>query len=200
MANRPKPTALKKLAGNPGHYPLNTEEPTPDTGVPEMPKGLRPTARREWKRITRDLMQLGVLTVIDGKALAMYCDAYADWQEAQRDCVKHGLVLDAPVLDDANQPIVIAGRALTVRKVNPAFTVKTSAMKTMKAFLIEFGLTPASRSKLKLPAKKEEDPMGAFLNRGEANPAPVEQHPTNTPPSMPAYFKTGRVDIGRTDS
>lgn len=199
MANRPKPTALKKLAGNPGHYPLNTEEPTPQQSVPEMPKGLRRSARREWKSITAKLLELGVLTIVDGKALAMYCDAYADWQEAQRDCTKFGLVLDAPVLDENNQPIYVGGRALTVRKVNPAFTVKNASMKTMKSYLIEFGLTPASRSKLKLPAKPVEDPMAKFLNEKNADNAPAVGVPTNTPP-MPVYFKTGNIDIGRTDA
>lgn len=200
MANRPKPTALKKLAGNPGNYPLNDAEPTPTVGVPEMPKGLRRAAQREWKRIVSELLQLGVLTVVDGKALAMYCDAYADWQEAQRDCVKHGLVLDSPVLDEENKPIIVGGQALTVRKVNPAFTVKSAAQKTLKSFLIEFGLTPASRAKLKIPAKPKVDPMEAFLNSGNNEAAPASPKTGDTPTQMPSYFKTGMADIGRTDA
>ena len=200
MANRPKPTALKKLAGNPGHYPLNDAEPTPTVGVPEMPKGLRRAAQREWKLIVPELSQLGVLTVVDGKALAMYCDAYADWQEAQRDCVKHGLVLDSPVLDEENKPIMIGGQALTVRKVNPAFTVKSAAQKTLKSFLIEFGLTPASRTKLKIPAKPKVDPMEAFLNGSGNDSAAPNKPQSDQPTNMPTYFKTGMAAIGRRDA
>lgn len=200
MSNRPKPTALKKLQGNPGGYPLNDAEPTPDIGAPEMPKGLRTAAKREWHIIVRELLQLGVLTVVDGKALAMYCDAYADWQEAQRDCVKHGLVLDSPVLDEENKPIMVGGQALTVRKVNPAFTVKSAAQKTLKSFLIEFGLTPASRAKLKVPTKPKVDPMEAFLNGSGDVAAPASPKSGDTPQQMPSYFKTGMADIGRTDA
>jgi P27 family predicted phage terminase small subunit len=151
MSRRPKPTAIKLLEGNPGKRPLNTEEPKPTTGIPEMPKELRPTARREWGRITLDLDALGVLSVVDGKALAMYCDAYADWEEAQRDCVRNGLVIETPVFNKNGD---LAGY---VKKENPSFNVKCKAIKTMKAFLIEFGLTPASRAKLKIEKPKPED-------------------------------------------
>lgn len=207
MPNRPKPTALKKLQGNPGNYPLNDMEPQPPVAVPEMPKGLRPAARREWHRIVVELLKLGVLTVVDGKALAMYCDAYADWQEAQRDCTKNGLVLDTPVLDKEKQPIYLTGMSedgvrqlLLVRKINPAFTVKIAAMKTMKSFLIEFGLTPASRSKLKVAPPPKVDPMEEFL-KGRANEsAPASPKSGDTPKEMPTYFKTGMADIGRTDA
>ena len=37
MAGRkPKPTALKKLEGNPGKRKLNTKEPVPAKGMPEL--------------------------------------------------------------------------------------------------------------------------------------------------------------------
>lgn len=38
MAGRkPKPTALKKLEGNPGKRKLNTKEPVPAKGMPDCP-------------------------------------------------------------------------------------------------------------------------------------------------------------------
>ena len=43
MAGRkPKPTALKKLEGNPGKRKLNTKEPVPEKGMPDCPKWLLP--------------------------------------------------------------------------------------------------------------------------------------------------------------
>ena len=45
MAGRkPKPTALKKLEGNPGKRKLNTKEPVPGKGMPDCPKWLLPEA------------------------------------------------------------------------------------------------------------------------------------------------------------
>ena len=55
MAGRkPKPTALKKLEGNPGKRKLNTKEPVPAKGMPEGPKWLLPEAKEEWKRLCQN--------------------------------------------------------------------------------------------------------------------------------------------------
>jgi len=49
MARRkPKPTALKKLEGNPGKRKLNTKEPMPGKGMPDCPKWLLPEAKMEY--------------------------------------------------------------------------------------------------------------------------------------------------------
>ena len=51
MAGRkPKPTAVKKLEGNPGKRKLNTKEPVPAKGMPACPDWLMPEAKKEWER------------------------------------------------------------------------------------------------------------------------------------------------------
>jgi len=166
MSRRPKPTAIRELEGNASHRPINTEEPKAPAGIPEMPKGLRKTAQREWRRMSWHLDTLGVLTIIDGKALAMYCDAYADWEEAQKDCTKNGLIVEEPIVSKAGD---IVGWK---KKPSPAFTVKCMAMKLMKSFLIEFGMTPASRTKLRIDKKPE---AGALPTREDAALAAAEE-------------------------
>lgn len=50
---KPKPTALKKLEGNPGKRKLNTKEPIPAKGMPNCPEWLLPEARKiEGKNLT----------------------------------------------------------------------------------------------------------------------------------------------------
>lgn len=69
MAGRkPKPTAVKKLEGNPGKRKLNTKEPMPGNGMPDCPKWLLPEAKEEWNRLCKKLNQMGVLTDIDSNA------------------------------------------------------------------------------------------------------------------------------------
>ena len=47
MAGRkPKPTAIKKLEGNPGKRKLNTKEPIPAKGMPNCPERLMPELRK----------------------------------------------------------------------------------------------------------------------------------------------------------
>ena len=58
MAGRkPKPTAQKKLEGNPGKRKLNTKEPVPGKGMPDCPKWLLPVAN------TVDMSQLDMATL-----------------------------------------------------------------------------------------------------------------------------------------
>ena len=59
MAGRkPKPTALKKLEGNPGKRKMNTKEPVPGKGMPDCPKWLLPEAKEEWKRLCQKLSEI----------------------------------------------------------------------------------------------------------------------------------------------
>lgn len=161
---RPKPTALKKLQGNPGKRKLNAAEPKPQPGDPTVPKGLSPAAAAEWKSILPELRQLGVLSKIDGKALAAYCHAFARWMEAEVEIRRLGIVV--------MEPIFSGERFLGCKyKKNPAVTISEGAMKIMKAFLVEFGMTPSSRSRVRIekPAAGDEDPLDAFLKGSPAS-------------------------------
>lgn len=62
MAGRkPKPTAIKKLEGNPGKRKLNTKEPIPAKGMPECPEWLLAEAKKEWERLADLMNQMGFL-------------------------------------------------------------------------------------------------------------------------------------------
>jgi P27 family predicted phage terminase small subunit len=101
MAGRkPKPTALKKLEGNPGKRKLNTKEPMPGKGMPDCPKWLLPEAKKEWERLCVKLSEIGVLTEIDMAAFAAYCQSYARWKEAQEHIDSEGSTFET-ALDGA---------------------------------------------------------------------------------------------------
>lgn len=46
--------------------------------------------------------------------------------------------------------------------VSPWLNIANAAMKQMRAFLIEFGMTPSSRSRVSVPADDEGDPYENF--------------------------------------
>jgi P27 family predicted phage terminase small subunit len=130
---KPKPTALKELAGNPGKRPLNTAEPIPPSGVPVCPEGLSADAQAEWNRIAPDLIQMGVLSRIDTAALAAYCECWSRWREAERNLSKFGSVIKTP----SGYPIQ-----------SPFISIASKALDQMRKFLVEFGMTPSSRSRI----------------------------------------------------
>lgn len=78
---RPKPTARKALAGNPGKRALNKDEPvfTPIKGV-EPPEWFAeedlPLATIMWQLTTKELCGQGLLCVTDLAVLERWCVAY----------------------------------------------------------------------------------------------------------------------------
>lgn len=73
---QPKPTALKLLEGNPGKRALDLSAGVnPRVEIPDAPKHLGKEARKEWKRITPILEELGLISGLDRTALGLYCQA-----------------------------------------------------------------------------------------------------------------------------
>src|SRR5574337_42546 len=156
VGRRPKPTAIKELEGNPGKRPLNRDEPQPNKVAPEMPKGMAKAAQREWRRIVPKLLKLGLLSEIDGKSLSSYCDAVAIIEAARKQIKEHRQYY---VSHYEFKGEIVVGEI----KTNPAVAdlLKATAMK--KSFEIEFGLTPASRTKFKVDKGPAVDPLEELL-------------------------------------
>ena len=144
---RPKPTRIKLLTGNPGKRPLNHDEPKPEIAVPDCPVELGLVARKEWERMIGELSQLRILTNLDRAALAAYCGAYAMWAEATEAIQKYGSMVKSPSGYPVQSPYVaIANRQTEI----------------MMRIASEFGLTPASRSRISAPAPPEHDLFSAY--------------------------------------
>jgi P27 family predicted phage terminase small subunit len=146
---KPLPTNVKIFRGNPGRRPLNDREPKPPPEIPPCPKLLQGEARREWKRITKTLHALGLLTKIDRAALVAYCQLWGRWIEAEDKVRLTGAVIE---VGENGYPIL-----------NPHLSVATKTLDQMKAFLTEFGMTPASRSRIHVAKNAEEDEDAKFL-------------------------------------
>lgn len=131
----PKPTALTLLEGNPGHRPINRSEPKPRPVAPTCPSWLDKQAKQEWRRIAPLLERLGLLTEIDGAALAGYCQSYARWRQCQEVLAKDGLTFTTGTgYVQARPEVAIGNRALI----------------EVRAFCVQFGLTPSARARMQL--------------------------------------------------
>ena len=150
---KPKPTAVKVLEGNPGKRSLNTEEPKPEKKAPRCPSWLEEEAKKEWKRMSKQLEHLGILTEIDMAAFAGYCQAYARWKEAEEYISRQGTVLETS-----------SGYLQQVPQVSIAQTY----LKIMNRFCEQCGLTPSARSRVVADSgqDKESDEMELLLVKG----------------------------------
>ena len=124
---------VNREEGNPGKRPLNANEPKPAKKAPSCPKWLEPEAKKEWRRLAKQMEQIGILTQVDMAAFAGYCQAYARWKEAEEFITQHGTIVRTP-----------SGYWQQVPQVSIAQTY----LKIMNRFAEQFGLTPASRSRI----------------------------------------------------
>lgn len=128
-----------------------------------MPSWLSPTARVEWKRVVPQLCKLGVITKLDQAVLAGYCQAVAEYLESTRVLNVEGLLVEQIIYARDS------GKAVGARKAqHPMVAIQRSAYAIMRRFASEFGLTPASRKKLKVNSQVAGDtnPIDELIARG----------------------------------
>ena len=145
----PKPTRLKLLENNPGKRPLNKNEPKPKPIKPSCPRWLSKHAKREWRRLSRELERLGLLTKIDRGVFAQYCQAYATWREAEEVIRAKGFIIMTP-----------KGHVQQIPHVN----ISHKAQLIMLRCAQEIGLTPSSRSRISVSGQEDEDVMAGLLD------------------------------------
>lgn len=105
-----------------------------------MPAHLDDEAKIEWDRISQELETLGLLTSIDRAALAAYCHAWSTWVEAVEKLQSMGKIIKAP----SGYPMV-----------NPYVAIHNKALDYLHKFAVEFGLTPASRSRISVQSTRK---------------------------------------------
>lgn len=132
----PIPTAIRRIEGNPGKRPLNEWEPQPKKVRPAMPKHLDKIARKEWNRLCPMLQRMRVLSEADGIALANLCFDYSVLQQAQESLAKTGLLSKTARTGMIHQ--------------SPLLNIIAETTDRGTRGLREFGLTPASRSRVEV--------------------------------------------------
>jgi P27 family predicted phage terminase small subunit len=148
MAPKAKSPRLQLVPGNPGKREVNNRAPRPDRGVPRRPRWLNPAAKAKFRQLARPLIKLGVMTALDGDALACYCQAWAELREATM-----ALERDGRTFTDDKGDV----------RPHPAFAQQQQALKALRAWGAELGLTPASRQRLAVERPAGEGPLDEFL-------------------------------------
>lgn len=145
---KPKPVELRVIEGNREHRPI-PQIPKPRAKWIPAPRWLSKNAKKEWRRISRELYTLGLLTIIDRVALEAYCQCYAKWKEAEEKAELAVFKTESGYVGP-----------------NPFINIALKYAKELRAFLMEFGMTPSSRTRLSIDEGAEEDQMEKLLKRG----------------------------------
>lgn len=149
VGRKPKATTIReRLRGS-------ALPPTTNARLPNPPGHLDDQARQEWRKTGKRLLAAGLLSGLDLDALAIYCVSWARWRKSEDALAE--LPSDWPAGTDAQK-----GKAY--------LRISRQAMATMLRLMSEFGMTPASRSRLpaterrpthkvpEAPSKPGEDP------------------------------------------
>lgn len=112
---------------------MNPNEPKPDIAIPDKPEHLKGAAAEEWDRVTAELKEIGVISQIDRPAISAYCYYYGQWLEADKIIREEGMM---------------ATNGNGKRSPHPLLRYRDDFAKLMTRFITEFGMTPASRSKV----------------------------------------------------
>ena len=147
----PKPTALKLLEGNPGKRALNLADGlNPRVETPSAPKHLGIEARKEWKRITPLLEELGLVSCLDRAALALYCQAVGRLAELETafNGIVNRLVDGGSAYPDAVYSASYSVTPSGYAQQSVIVQLIKSHREQVNRYLMHFGLSPAARGRV----------------------------------------------------
>ncbi len=101
-------------------------------GRPKLPKHLTPVAQEKWKELVKVLSKRGTLTKADGTLIELASETYALWRLYVADVHTRGPYVDG--------------------EPNPSTKHCTAMENTLARYMVQLGITPASREKAKQTA------------------------------------------------
>lgn len=152
-----KPTKLKRNEGNPGKRPLPNKEPSAGSTVTK-PETLNERSSLIWDKLESWLSKMELLDAADEIAMMIFCQSVDAYLTAQEFIDKNGSYYTTPTPTGG-----------TMLRPVPQVAQRNQALIEIKAHYAEFGLTPASRSRLGT-REQEEDPLAELMGAFQRNP------------------------------
>jgi P27 family predicted phage terminase small subunit len=136
------PTPLKLLRGTLEKSRENKNEAKPKVKIPRIPKHLLPEQKKYFRYFAKLLLPAGLVTEIDGTALAMLAQTWDRYVKASEKYNSVG-------------PVVLSPNKFPIQ--NPYLAVLNKAQEQYLKLEVEFGMTPSSRSRVR---SNNETPEG----------------------------------------
>jgi P27 family predicted phage terminase small subunit len=168
---KPEPTELHIIKGTyrPGRH-NHSSEPKPSTSddLTRPPTWLNADAKKEWRLEAPEAVKTGILTVADRSAFADLCILQARVKKAYRDMNKFsesirkkaeakGGVWEFDMLMPPTQTGYFAQ--------NPFIGIYNKALAELNKMRAEFGMTPSSRTRIKIDKVADDNPFAALANQ-----------------------------------
>jgi len=146
-----KPIALKLLEGVENEDRLNRNEPNPGDPSLECPEYLTDSAKMMWNKYALVLKKLGVFKQTDEFAFTTLC------QES-------GRYIDLQIIINEKDSYTTTN-IRNGDKAIPEMAMARECLRQVRALMVEFGMTPSSRSKISVGDDPGNiDPMQKILD------------------------------------
>lgn len=151
------PANVHVLRGNPSKKTLDElfSEFNPEVEVPDAPSWIWPEAKKEWKRVSSELLKYGLISKLDRAALVLYVQAWAKMVWAEKMMAK--AMKDAEVkrkeAEDKGEEYT-GGDGIMVRTANGNmiyshhWVVGRRAAEDVNRYLASFGMSPSARGRV----------------------------------------------------
>ena len=149
----PTPTEILKLRGSTLVTKRRDQsEAKVPKGKPRCPDWLDKDAKTMWRHLVPLLDAMGVLTRLDGNALARYCRLWSRWRKAEAFIDKNGEMF--PIRQDDGQ-VKYFGQW-------PQVAIANKLAQQLTRLEAEFGMTPSARTRIHVTHRPREraDPTG----------------------------------------
>jgi P27 family predicted phage terminase small subunit len=173
LGRKPKPLATQISEGDPAKRGKNklrqqmAAEPKPTKGLPLCPRHLRGRARAAWNFWRQELEAMNLDAKPDAMMLEGACVNYARAVEADLVLAADGLEIHETIYDKDGDEVGYR------RKAHVLIPVSNQSWNAVRAFCSEFGLSPVSRTRIKIekPDTGEGDLMAALAGPRERSAA-----------------------------
>lgn len=138
--------------------------PEPPPGTPKPPVALVGHAKAEWGRVNDSLSKNKTLSAVDAHALFQYCELFGETQELKGDYWRlrksSAQMLKAVKALAGGELVKALGHVTQMEHEISRLTTKLRQNRlAIKAYLVEFGLTPSARTKVKQIGGGAERPL-----------------------------------------
>lgn len=144
--------------------------PEPPPGTPQPPLPLDEPSQAEWDRMIARLTASRALSIVDDGVLYQYCRLFAETEAialCQEETAASVDIMEENLAGLKGPDLVAAFQEITkLRKLEAGYITKVrQGRMALRTLLVEFGLTPAARGRVKVPDKpKEVDEFAAAQN------------------------------------
>jgi P27 family predicted phage terminase small subunit len=144
-----------------------TVTPTAPVGQPASPKALEGDALEEWDRMVERLTQVGTVSRVDDAALYQYCRLFAETEAlavSQLETMASIDIVEENLHGLKGAELVQCFQEITkLRQLEARYgTQIRQGRMALRQYLVEFGMTPSSRTRVRLPDTQDADPFSEF--------------------------------------